>query len=162
MNNQTQTNSSGNGSKFVLPAVIAALIVFAAVGFYLYQNNTALPAGDTPSSMTENTSSETSMTEGSYKNGAYNATGTYTTPGGQREVEVELTLTDGAISDITVTPKADDATSQRFQGEFAENYKQMVLGKNIDEVVLTKVSGSSLTPKGFNDALEQIRVEAKS
>ena len=36
-----------------------------------------------------------------------------------------------------------------------------VIGKDIDEVNLTKVSSSSLTPKGFMDALKQIEVEAK-
>ena len=38
----------------------------------------------------------------------------------------------------------------------------MVVGKNIDEVAITKVAGSSLTPKGFTDALEKIKADAKS
>jgi hypothetical protein len=42
------------------------------------------------------------------------------------------------------------------------DYKQYVVGKKIDEVQLTKVSGSSLTPQGFNDALAKIKAEAKS
>jgi hypothetical protein len=37
----------------------------------------------------------------------------------------------------------------------------MVVGKNIDEVNLGKVSGSSLTPIGFNNAIEDIRSQAK-
>jgi hypothetical protein len=38
----------------------------------------------------------------------------------------------------------------------------MVVGKNISELQLTKVSGSSLTPQGFMDALEKIKAEAQS
>lgn len=165
MDNQTQVSSSGSSaSKFVLPAVVAALIVFAAIGFYLYKNNSAAPASITGTS--EKTKLETDSfapsAKTSYKDGTYKSTGKYITPGGERQIDVKLTLSRGSITDITVTPTAEDATSQRFQGEFANNYKGMVIGKNIDEVVLTKVSGSSLTPKGFTNALEQIKLEAKS
>ncbi len=38
----------------------------------------------------------------------------------------------------------------------------VVVGKKIDEVQLTKVAGSSLTPKGFMDALEKVKTEAKA
>ena len=166
MDNQTQETTSDGSSKFVLPVVIAALIVFAAVGFYLYQQNSAssaasiAPAASSAPQAMEAT--ETAATDSAYKNGTYSVTGEYLTPGGQRTIDVELTLTDGAITEIEVTPKATDATSQRFQGEFAEGYKPMVIGKSIDEIELTKVSGSSLTPKGFEDALEKIKAEAKA
>lgn len=165
MDNQTQETSGSSSSKFVLPAVVAALIVFAAVGFYLYQNNSATPAPGAAgtSEMTQlETGSSAPAAVGNYRDGDYTATGKYVTPGGEREIDVEVTLANGVISDVTVTPKAEDATSQRFQGEFADNYKTMVVGKSIDEIALTKVSGSSLTPKGFTNALEQIKAEAKS
>lgn len=51
--------------------------------------------------------------------------------------------------------------SARFQDLFAQNYKPLVIGKNIDEVQLGKVSGSSLTPMGFNDALAKIKTQAQ-
>lgn len=166
MDNQTQQTTSGGSSKFVLPVVIAALIVFAAVGFYLYQQNSAssaasiAPAASSAPQAMEAT--ETAATDSAYKNGTYSVTGEYLSPGGQRTIDVELTLIDGNITEIEVTPTATDATSQRFQGEFAEGYKPMVMGKSIDEIELTKVSGSSLTPKGFQDALEKIKAEAKA
>lgn len=163
MDNQTQQTTSGGSSKFVLPVVVAALIVFSAVGFYLYQNNSANPsvapgASNNPSAME---TTETSTTAGNYKNGTYSVTGDYLTPGGERNIDVKLTLTDDVVSEAEVTPKATDATSQRFQKEFADNYKSQVVGKNIDELNITKVSGSSLTPKGFMDALEKIKAEAQ-
>ena len=165
MDNQTQGTTSGGSSKFVLPVAIAALIVFAAVGFYLYQQNSASPAASiapvgssAPQAME---ATETAATDSAYKNGTYSVEGEYLTPGGQKTIDVQLTLTDGSITEIEVTPKATDATSQRFQKEFVDGYKTMVVGKSIDEVELTKVSGSSLTPKGFKDALEKIKVEAK-
>lgn len=164
MDNQTQETTSGGSSKFVLPVVVAALIVFAAVGFYLYQNNSTSPAASiTPSASNTPAAMETTENaSGEYKNGTYSVTGNYLTPGGERNIDVELTLTDGVVSEVEVTPKATDATSQRFQGEFVSNYKPMVVGKSIDELNITKVSGSSLTPKGFMDALEKIKVEAQA
>lgn len=160
MDNQIQQTTSSGSSKFILPITIAALIVFAAIGFYLYQQNITTPAASSAPGSIEAT--ETAATDSAYKNGTYSVTGEYLTPGGQRTIDIKLTLTDGAITEVEVTPKATDATSQRFQGEFVGGFKPMVIGKNIDEIELTKVSGSSLTPKGFKDALEKIKAEAKA
>ncbi len=97
-----------------------------------------------------------------YKNGQYDATGNYISPGGAETIKVSLVLEDDIIKDITVTPQAFRPNTIKFQGLFAANYKPLVIGKNIDEVVLDKVGGSSLTPKGFNDAITQIKAQAKS
>ncbi len=102
---------------------------------------------------------ETTHTE--YTDGAYSAVGHYISPGGQEEVSVSLTLAGGIITDVTYSADSKSPISQQMQKIFGENYKPFVLGKNIDEVHLTKVSSSSLTPKGFNDALEQIKAEAR-
>lgn len=102
------------------------------------------------------------MTNASYKNGNYSAVGDYMSPGGAEQVGVTVTLKDNVITDVTFEPKAQRPISARFQDTFAADYKQFVVGKKIDEVQLSKVSGSSLTPKGFNDALAKIKVQAKS
>jgi hypothetical protein len=164
---QTQTPTpmapapSGGMPKFVMPTVVAALIVFAVIGYYFYSsgNNTA-----TPRSMESSPAPAASTTEtaGEYKDGTYTVNGNYVSPGGPREVGVTLVLEGDIITDASAEVLAEDATSIRFQGEFKDGFKPMVVGKNINEVVLSKVSGSSLTPKGFNDAVEKIKVEAKS
>jgi len=51
--------------------------------------------------------------------------------------------------------------SQHYQSRFLSGYKQYVVGKNISSVNLTNVSGSSLTPIGFDNALTQIKAQAK-
>ena len=96
-----------------------------------------------------------------YKNGTYSATGSYGSPGGTENISVTLTLTNDIITDITVTPGAYDRRSQSYQNIFISNYKQYVVGKNIASVNLGKISSSSLTPIGFNDALAQIKANAK-
>ena len=79
-----------------------------------------------------------------YKDGTYTAVGNYVSPGGPEEVGVTLTLKDDTIVDTSFEIKATRPKSVDMQTAFAENYKQYVVGKNIDEVNLSKVSSSSL------------------
>jgi len=97
-----------------------------------------------------------------YKNGTYSATGSYMSPGGQDQIAVTLTLVNDIVTDVSVTPYPGDHTSQRYMDRFVSGYKQYVVGQNIASINLTRVSGSSLTPTGFNNALAQIKSKAKA
>ncbi len=97
----------------------------------------------------------------SHKDGTYTAVGNYLSPGGPEQVGVTLTLKDDVIVDSSFEIKAERPISKNMQTVFSENYKALVVGKDIDEVSLTKVSTSSLTPKGFNDALTKIGAGSK-
>lgn len=97
-----------------------------------------------------------------YADGVYEVTGNYISPGGAEEIGVILTLKEGIIVDSEVEVRAEREISVDMQNDFAQNYKPLVVGKNIDEVNLTKVSGSSLTPQGFNDAIKKVRSQAQS
>ena len=168
-NQNIQPVQQNNGmNKLVLPTVIMALIVLGAIGFYLYNSGkktedmvTKAPVGEVIESQTPAASSM-EQTTGVYKDGTYSVAGNYVSPGGPRTLNVKITLANGVISAAEVKATATDATSKRFQGEFVDNFKPMVIGKNIDEVTLTKVAGSSLSPKGFNDALSKVKTKAAS
>ncbi len=150
-----------NKMMIIIPIVIAAVVILGVAGVFAYQKmndqvGDQMAAEPTP----EAKISEVPATS-EYKDGTYKAVGNYVSPGGPREVNLTLTLKDGVVTDSVFQGLATDPTSKRFQGEFTEGYKPMVVGKNIDAIAITKVSGSSLTPKGFTDALEKIKVEAK-
>ncbi len=115
-----------------------------------------LPPADTTTTTTTTTSASV------YKDGTYSATGSYQSPGGQDQIAVTLTLKNDIITDVTATPEPGDHTSARYQNMFISGYKQYVVGQNIASVHLTKVSGSSLTPAGFDNALAQIEAQAKA
>jgi uncharacterized protein with FMN-binding domain len=161
-----------SASKFLIPAVVLGVIVIAAIAFFaMSQNNTANNQADTPNEAmqavtTAPTQAEAEPTEvlsaTNYKDGEYDAIGNYVSPGGPRAVDVTITLAGGVITDAAFVGHATDPNSKRFQGEFRDNFKSFVVGKNIDDVSLTKVAGSSLSPKGFMDALEKIKSEAQS
>ena len=153
-NNTAITIPTQSKNKIIIPAAIVVLLVLTAIGAYAYSANVT-SVHPTPKMMMQ------SMMKGSYKDGTYTVVGNYVSPGGPREIDVTITLNDDIITDSVFVGKATDATSKRFQGEFSDNYKTMVIGKNIDEVSLTKVSGSSLIPKGFMDAVEKIKAEAQ-
>ena len=96
-----------------------------------------------------------------YTDGTYTASGEYTSPAGAEQVTVTLTVKDNVVTEVSSTESAENPKSQYFQKQFAEGVASAVVGKPIGSIALTVVNGSSLTPKGFMDALEKIKEEAK-
>ncbi|MFE4198192.1 hypothetical protein ACFRJ9_20275 [Paenarthrobacter sp. NPDC056912] len=96
-----------------------------------------------------------------YKDGTYSADGTYTSPNGQETVGVEITLTADKVSAVNITTHPSNPNTKKFQGEFASGISAQIVGKDIDELKVSKVAGSSLTSGGFNEAVEQIKSQAK-
>ena len=92
--------------------------------------------------------------------GTYQAGGGYQSPNGPETIEVSLTITNGVIEEVSVTPAATSSTSKRYQGDFAGGIAAEVVGKSLDEVDVTRVAGSSLTSGGFQEALATIRQDA--
>jgi uncharacterized protein with FMN-binding domain len=179
-NSPSQTNR-GAIPMSVLAIGAAVIIAVGAMVFINYQSQkelsklppvvTPTAAPNPPSSATKGdamVASEGAMTASNgammstYKNGSYEAMGHYTSPNGPETIDIKVTIKDGIITDTTAIPQATFPKSQNFQGLFTNGYKPLVVGKKLDEVKLDKVSGSSLTPKGFNDAIEQIKAQAKA
>jgi len=97
-----------------------------------------------------------------YKNGTYVVEGPYTSPAGPESINVTVTLKDDVVTGAEVKPEATHKISVKMQGEFIAGFKAQVIGKKLDDINVTKVSGSSLTPIGFNAAIAEIKTEAKS
>jgi hypothetical protein len=95
-----------------------------------------------------------------YKDGTYSATGKYSSPAGAEELPVTLTLKKDVVTDSVVKVVATNQKSKYMQEEFAANYKTSVVGKKLDEVNVGKISRSSLTGIGFNDAVAKIKTQA--
>ena len=120
-------------------------------------------ASDPPSSSaTSSTDDPSDASATAYKDGDYDAEASYSNPAGQSKVKVALTLADNKITKITVTPEAENSTSKQFQTKFASGISEAVVGKSIDELNVSKVSGSSLTSTGFNAAIDDIKADAKA
>lgn len=96
-----------------------------------------------------------------YQDGTYSADGTYVSPNGTETVGVELTLALGKVTAVNITQHPSNPNTRKFQGEFAGGIAAQIVGKNIDDLHVSKVAGSSLTSGGFNQAVEKIKAEAK-
>jgi hypothetical protein len=70
-------------------------------------------------------------------------------------------ISNDIVVDSAVTGNANSQPSQLYQSKFIDNYKPYVIGKKIDQLYLTKISGSSLTPLGFNSATDNIENQAR-
>jgi uncharacterized protein with FMN-binding domain len=95
-----------------------------------------------------------------YEDGTYTADGQYQTPETVEKISVTLTLADGVVTDVEVTGDPQAPETERYQGEFIDGIGDVVEGKSIDELDVTRVAGSSLTSGGFNEAVEAIKEEA--
>ena len=125
------------------------------------ENTQPAPVPEQPAP-TPNTPAATPTTQKSgSKDGTYSATGNYVSPGGSESVLVTLMLKDDIVTDAVVTGNANNPTSKNWQVRFVSNVKGEVVGKKLDAIQLDVVSGSSLTPVGFMDALAKIKVQAK-
>lgn len=158
-------NMASGGSKLFGGIAVVALFG-AALAWFLGRSNDALPPNDIRPEPSKSGDAmmkpeEGVMTAGSYKDGTYSASGAYTSPAGPESVEVTLTLKDGAVTDVVFNGDSENEKSKFMQDKFGEGISAQVVGKSIDSLDLAVVNGSSLTPKGFMDALEKIKQEAK-
>lgn len=98
--------------------------------------------------------------DGSYRDGEYAAEGSYSAPSGTETITVDLVLEHDTVTAVTVTPHATEGNQAKFQNQFAEGIAAEVLGKDIDQLEVSRVAGSSLTAGGFVAALEAIKTDA--
>lgn len=98
----------------------------------------------------------------SYADGTYTESADYQAPSGTEAVDVTITLADNVITAVEVTGHATDPQAKQHQGEFKDGIAAVVVGKNIDDIKVDRVGGSSLTSGGFNKAVELIKADAAS
>ena len=107
-------------------------------------------------------SADAGTSTGGYTDGDYTESASYQSPNGTENITVDVTLAGDVITAVKVTGAGDNPNSKRYQGEFADGISDVVVGKNIDDIKVDKVAGSSLTSAGFNDAIDAIKADAAS
>ena len=99
-------------------------------------------------------------TGGPYEDGTYTESGSYQSPNGTETIDVTVTLADDIITDVEVVGHGESPDSKLHQGEFIDGIAAIVVGKDIDDISVSKVAGSSLTSGGFTKAIEAIKADA--
>jgi uncharacterized protein with FMN-binding domain len=159
-----QPEEPDNRNKKVV-AVLAVLLVtvLVVVGVKAFKPKTSDAMNADGGANTPASTASTGTSAAAYKDGTYTADGDYRSPGGAESIKVQLTIKNNAVVGSSVTSEvATDDEAQEFQSDFIGGYKNLVVGKNVNDIRVSRVSGSSLTSEGFNNALEQIKNQAKA
>ena len=115
---------------------------------------------DTGAGQTDAGAGSGSTSADGYADGTYTAEGSYATPESVETVTVTLTLAEDVVTEVEVTGNPQARESEQYQSQFIGGIKNEVVGKSLDEVSVSRVSGSSLTSGGFMQAVELIKAEA--
>jgi NifU-like protein involved in Fe-S cluster formation len=143
--------------------VVLALVAVLGGGAFFFMNSTKEAASvPQPTPVVQEAMPDTApVVTAAYKDGTYTQKGSYTSPAGAESVEVSVTLAGDVVTAATFKGEATNPGSVKNQAKFADGYTSLVVGKKIDEIALTVVNGSSLTPVGFMEALAKVKTEAK-
>lgn len=96
----------------------------------------------------------------SYRDGSFQADGPYESPAGGESIIVIVELENDIVTDVQIGLYPTSATSSKYQSEFSMGIGELVIGRDIDELDVTVVAGSSLTSIGFREALDVIKADA--
>lgn len=98
--------------------------------------------------------------DASYRDGTYQANGTYESPNGSENIIVLIELENDIVTDVEITTNPNNPTTANYQGQFASGIGDLVVGEDIDQLDVTVVAGSSLTSNGFREAIAAIKADA--
>jgi uncharacterized protein with FMN-binding domain len=96
-----------------------------------------------------------------YTDGTYTADGSYSSPGGEEEIAVTLTVKSNLVTAVKVTTVKADPTAAQYEQMFAGGISAVAVGKPLATLSVGTVAGSSLTTQGFTTALNDIRTKAQ-
>lgn len=150
-----------------MPYVIGLLIItIIGVGFTLLQNRTdeEMITSEQATEIARTTDEEPAVMEteasSTYINGSYTTEVFYLTPArDEYQMDITVTLQNDIVIDSTIVYSRGaevDPNPQRFN----KAYKAEIIGKNIDEINLSRVGGASLTSTAFNEGLDLIKEQA--
>lgn len=180
---KTQVNSQNNSNKktvWIYGGILAIAIIVVA-GIVVSRNTDNIDENNLPEGASVTVINESQLNGNSpkfsdneggtnlapspsndlaYKNGKYSTDGSYISPAGIETIGTVVEIENDTIKSVVVTQNATNPTSVSWQKAFVEGISGEVVGKKIDEIKPSRVNGSSLTPKGFEDALNKIKSEA--
>ena len=143
-------------------AVLIIIVVIVAAAVVTSKKDTPTSTVDSTGDTAATTmSDDTNSSNSTYNDGTYSAVGGYNSPGGAETITISLTLKDNAITGTSAKPGATNTEAEEHQADFIAAYEDLVVGKDINQVELSRVAGSSLTTIGFNNAIEQIKNKAE-
>ena len=94
-----------------------------------------------------------------YRDGDYSATGWYGSLPSHHDVT--LSIEGDAVTAVEISTPAEDTTSLGYQERFAAALPEAIVGREVDDLAVDRLAGSSGCSEGFMDALAQIKEQAR-
>ncbi len=119
------------------------------------------PANSIADATPEAVASADEFSQNQYQDGTYALKGKYVSPAGPEALDVTITLKNDTIADVAIVPSLLNPGTNKNQTNFAAGINELVVGKSLESIsTFASVNGSSLTPMGFQNAIEQLQAEA--
>jgi uncharacterized protein with FMN-binding domain len=151
----------------IIGLVVVALLAVGGTGAVILLgqksgNPDVVKTGTDNSNTNTATDAPKSTSTATYKDGTYSATGNYISPNGDEKVGVTVTLKNSIIETVSIETFGSNDEAKQYQASFKSGINNVVVGKNVNDVSVSRVASSSLTSTGFNRALETIKSDAKA
>ncbi|MDB5166214.1 MAG: hypothetical protein JWM37_286 [Candidatus Saccharibacteria bacterium] len=157
-----ESTSNSRQKTMVIVGILALIVIATAIALYAKNKDEVGTVTENPAQTSTTTESQASGSTVEYKDGTYSATGNYQTPGGTESITVKLTVANNVVTTSDVTTSQTSQEAAEYQAQFKANYSPFVVGKDINDITLSRISGSSLTPRGFNEAVDAIKSQAQA
>jgi uncharacterized protein with FMN-binding domain len=130
------------------------------VGCASTTSSASVGSGGSTTSDGSETATGTSDVSTTYKDGTYRADGTYSSPDGEEEIAVTVTVKNNVITAVSVSSLESNGEGAQYQRQFESGISSVAVGKPLATLSVSNVAGSSLTSRGFTAALATIRSDA--
>lgn len=117
------------------------------------------------SSSTDSSSSSSSgtATTGSYKDGTYSSTVSYSVPKGDtNSITVGVTISSGKITAVTTGSGYSDHESGEYISSFESSVDGVIVGQSLGSISSSRIGGASLTSEAFYEALDAVATQAQA
>ena len=111
----------------------------------------------TPPILTNDKPAEVEVITNKYKNGEFSENIKYDSPGGSEDLGVNIKIENDVVVSLSIIEGAHHPKSKQYQKAFIDGVEGKVVGKNLDEVSPSTISGASLTTNAFNLMIRQIK-----
>jgi uncharacterized protein with FMN-binding domain len=149
----------------IIGLVVVALLAVGGTGAVILlgqKNGNPDVVKTTNDSTNTTTDAPKSTSTATYKDGTYSATGNYISPNGDEKVGVTVALKNSIIETVSIETFGSNDEAKQYQASFKSGISDVVVGKNVNDVSVSRVASSSLTSTGFNRALDTIKTQAKA
>ena len=140
----------GDGDPEIVSEVRSSTSVVSESSSSSADSTSSSLAGSVGSSSTSTNSAPVATSQ------SYSVDVSYNSPAGPHDITANVTLNGTEITNASIEHDVSNPVSRGYLSSFEEGILEAVEGKDINEVDLDSVNGSSLTAGAFNKAMEQI------